>query len=224
MAILNAATLGKAKGSIGNITYTTDGIGRTVGKQKATSVRNPKTPAQILQRGKQAIQALFFKSMLFILNTYWARSKANVSAYAEAGGKMRKRTLWTVATIEDAVASTIKVGQGDLEPFDAMAVAFIEYVSGTETLSISLEWSNSTFGNGLATDKIGLALLNVSKNRVEGIESGVTRGLGSLEAEFSGVSSEDVYVVFPLYRSANGLLTGDAYTMAKLVAGSASAY
>lgn len=224
MAILNAATLGKAKGSIGNVTYTTDAIGRTIGKQKATTVRNPKTAAQELNRGKQRIQALFFKAILFLLNSYWVRSKANVSQYAEAVGKMRKRVLWTVADIGDAIATPIKVGQGNLEPFDGFAASSPTYTAGTSTFATTFNWNTSTFGNGLSTDKVGFALLNVTKNRVEGVETGVTRAAGSYEAEFTNVNAEDSYVVFPLLKSANNLLVGDAYTMSKCEAGHASIY
>lgn len=53
MAIIRSGQLGKASGSIGNITYSVV-EGRTIGRQKPAFVRNPNTEAQQLQRGKMA--------------------------------------------------------------------------------------------------------------------------------------------------------------------------
>ena len=51
MAIVNSIILGRAKGSIGNVTLSTQ-KGRVIAKQKATIVSNPNTPAQQEQRSK----------------------------------------------------------------------------------------------------------------------------------------------------------------------------
>lgn len=53
MAIINSGLIGKASGSIDNVTYSVI-EGRTIGRAKPTHVRNPNTEAQQLQRGKMA--------------------------------------------------------------------------------------------------------------------------------------------------------------------------
>lgn len=53
MAIVNSIILGRAKGSAGNVTLSTQ-QGRVILKQKATEVRNPQTARQTVQRGKLA--------------------------------------------------------------------------------------------------------------------------------------------------------------------------
>lgn len=53
MAIVNSIILGRAKGSIGNVSLSTQ-KGRVIAKQKATIVANPNTPPQQEQRSKLA--------------------------------------------------------------------------------------------------------------------------------------------------------------------------
>lgn len=53
MAIVNSIILGRAKGSLGNVTLATV-KGRVIAKQKATIVSNPNTEKQQEQRGKLA--------------------------------------------------------------------------------------------------------------------------------------------------------------------------
>lgn len=60
MAIVNSIILGKAKGSLGNVTLTTI-KGRVIAKQKATMVSNPKTEGQVLQRNKMSKAVLAYQ-------------------------------------------------------------------------------------------------------------------------------------------------------------------
>lgn len=53
MAIVDSIILGRAKGSIGNVSLSTQ-KGRVIAKQKATIVANPNTPPQQAQRSKLA--------------------------------------------------------------------------------------------------------------------------------------------------------------------------
>lgn len=53
MAIIDSVIMSRAKGSIGNVTLSTQ-KGRVIAKQKASIVSNPNTQAQQVQRGKVA--------------------------------------------------------------------------------------------------------------------------------------------------------------------------
>ena len=60
MAIVNSLAIGKSKKSAGNLTYATV-KGRTIAKQKPTSVANPNTPAQQAQRTAMATIVQFWQ-------------------------------------------------------------------------------------------------------------------------------------------------------------------
>ena len=60
MAIVNSLAIGKSKKSAGNLTYATV-KGRTIAKQKPTSVANPNTPAQQAQRTAMATIVMFWQ-------------------------------------------------------------------------------------------------------------------------------------------------------------------
>ena len=51
MAIINSIILGRAKGSIGNVSFSTQ-KGRVIARQKPSIVTNPRTQAQLDQRAK----------------------------------------------------------------------------------------------------------------------------------------------------------------------------
>lgn len=62
MAIVDSIILGRAKGSIGNVTLSTQ-KGRVIAKQKATIVSNPNTVAQLEQRGKLSKAVLAWQAI-----------------------------------------------------------------------------------------------------------------------------------------------------------------
>lgn len=62
MAIVDSIILGRAKGSIGNVTLSTQ-KGRVIAKQKATIVSNPNTVAQQEQRGKLSKAVLAWQAI-----------------------------------------------------------------------------------------------------------------------------------------------------------------
>ncbi|MEH7889219.1 DUF6266 family protein [Elizabethkingia meningoseptica] len=62
MAILNSIILGRAKGSIGNVTLSTQ-KGRVIAKQKATIVSNPKTDEQMLQRNGLSLAVFLWQKL-----------------------------------------------------------------------------------------------------------------------------------------------------------------
>lgn len=75
MAIISSGQLGKASGSVGNMTYSVIG-GRTIARQKPVFVRNPNTEAQQLQRGKMAqVVGLFQQVGALCAKTFTVRKK-----------------------------------------------------------------------------------------------------------------------------------------------------
>ncbi|SDE01102.1 DUF6266 family protein [Riemerella columbipharyngis] len=70
MAIVDSIILGRAKGSIGNVTLATV-KGRVIAKQKATIVSNPNTQAQQAQRNKLAKAVLAWQAVGNYVKSGW---------------------------------------------------------------------------------------------------------------------------------------------------------
>lgn len=82
MAISSSLALGKVKGSMGGMTYSII-EGRTIVRQKPIHVRNPRTEAQQLQRGKMANAVRAYQVIgPMCAKTFTARKKYS-SAYNE---------------------------------------------------------------------------------------------------------------------------------------------
>lgn len=80
MAIINSVAIGKARRSAGNITYSTI-QGRTIGRQKPVTVRNPNTELQFNQRSRLAKLVAFWKMLGNELNPYFTTLVGYGSAY-----------------------------------------------------------------------------------------------------------------------------------------------
>jgi len=82
MAIINSLAIGKAKNSAGNLTYSTI-EGRTIGRAKPVSVRNPNTPAQQSQRDRLKTLVHAWRENGIALKRLWTVRKPYSSAYNE---------------------------------------------------------------------------------------------------------------------------------------------
>lgn len=222
MALVNSHAIGKAKGSVGNLTFRTDKGGRTIASGKIVHMTNPQTEGQTLNRQKQTIVAMFFSAILTFLNSGWKRAKPQVSAYSEAVGLARKIVGWTAAELADFAKQLVKVQSGTLEALENFAVASFTLNTSSGVLTMSTSWTDTTFSNGLATDTMKMVLVNLTRNRVEGVSRTFARSLELAEIEFEGVTEDDVYVVFPILKSANGLLVADSVFLGNVDQGTAT--
>lgn len=80
MAIIKSMGIGKASGSIDNITYSTV-QGRTIGRSKASFVANPNTAAQQAQRGKMRDIVFVWREAGLRLQKLWTKRAKYNSPY-----------------------------------------------------------------------------------------------------------------------------------------------
>lgn len=80
MAIINSLAVGKAVGSMGNLTYSTQD-GRVIVKQKVVSVKDAMSPAQLIQRDKLSVTVKLWRAFQGTLKQYWTRRDKYLSAY-----------------------------------------------------------------------------------------------------------------------------------------------
>jgi hypothetical protein len=214
MSVINSMGVGKAKGSMGNVTYTTDKAGRTIGRQKPTTVANPQTEGQTYNRDRMRVAAKCFSAMLGILGDSWKRSKPNVAPYSEAVGKALKIPTWQNQEVGGFVASKIQTGSGNLQPLDNLTIVDRRFTVGTNIFTMDLNWTKTAFGNGQATDKIQVFLYNATDGRIEFASSDVARSDSSLSVASPTLDVTKYYVYFYVVKSANGLLKGDSTFLA----------
>lgn len=121
MAIVNSIILGRAKGSIGNVSFSTQ-KGRVIARQKPSIVSNPRTQAQLDQRAKvSAVNVAWFmvgnavKSGITQLVGLGSQFNTYVSKNADifAGKVFTKETFKTM----DLTGSYASIGATPALPF-----------------------------------------------------------------------------------------------------------
>lgn len=80
MAIVQSIAVGKARGSAGNVTFSTV-KGRVIMKEKPVFVANPKTEAQQAQRSALARTLKIWQKIGFLAKDGWTRLNAYASPY-----------------------------------------------------------------------------------------------------------------------------------------------
>ena len=80
MAVVNSLAVGKAVGSMGGLTYSTQ-QGRVIVKQKVTSVRDAMSPSQLAQRDKLNATVKLWRQHQADLKQFWTRLDNYNSAY-----------------------------------------------------------------------------------------------------------------------------------------------
>ena len=141
MAVINSILLGRAKGSIGNVSFSTQ-KGRVIARQKPSIVANPRTQAQLDQRAKvSAVNVAWFmignviKSGITQLvglgsqfNTYVSKN-ANVFA----GKDFTKETFKTLDLLDSyaSIGATPKLPFNKIaEDFNTLKVSFNKNIFG----------------------------------------------------------------------------------------------
>lgn len=214
MAITNSAAIGKGRGSIGNVTLTTDAIGRTIARQKPQEVTNPKSDSQVAQRNNFSIITSFMSAILAILNTYWIRSRPNVAQYSEAVGKALKKVGKSALQLDQIAQTRLQIAKGNLQTFGVFTFLTNSFDTNNKQWSLDMDWDSSIFGNGNQNDTVQFVLVNMSKNQQEGASTVSTRSVGNKNFLFTLSYPTDIYVILYVTKNAAGTLVGDGYTLA----------
>lgn len=187
MAIIYSNAVGKAKGSMGMITYTTQG-GATIGKQKVFNPANPKTTLQMYRRTCWANIVNIWQTMLGNDKPSFENKGARVSDYnrfigVNAGGP-RVYLTKSEATQGGSVVAGYIMTEGSLPAIDVLQTAgqFVTDVNVGETsvsnlttvgtLADAIVESNNGWRYG---DKISAFVFEQSVDSVTGVPHVVCR-------------------------------------------------
>jgi Family of unknown function (DUF6266) len=214
MAIINSMGVGKSKGSMGNVTYTTDAAGRTIGRQKPVEVSNPQSDAQTAQRDNFTVIVSFMSGILNVLNSFWKRTKANVAPYSEAVGKNLKTIGKDLLTLVEIAAIRMQVTKGTLQGLVNQRIGTNTYNDTTFEWDFRYNWDVTLFGNASSSDIVQLILFNLTKGQQEAVTSTAIRSEDHIVDTFTLTYPSDVYVIFATTQNTAGTLWGDNYTLA----------
>ncbi|MDR7712472.1 DUF6266 family protein [Riemerella anatipestifer] len=190
MAIVDSIILGRAKGSIGNVTLSTV-QGRVIAKQKATIVSNPNTEAQQEQRKKLSKAVLAWQavgnyvksgwtSLLPFCSQYQTYTSRNIYGFAT---KSFSEGKVTGEDLKDSLASYGKLG----------TLNYSANVDDTESITVTFDKAGLT-NMAKVGDKIKLVASNTNSENFSYAEVEVDSSLlsaGSPQKTFSNLSLDD---------------------------------
>lgn len=174
MAVTQNTLIGRSSGSIGGVTFST-WKGINVAKSKATSVADPKTPAQLAQRYKMTAALRMYKQASEAINygftlaaTGMSQYNAFVSNILKGGGLPGNSNDVLVS------AGNISFSSGTL---DNTVISSTNADASANTATVN--WPTTITGNQLTTDKAKVVILDnygnvVGKNTVDIIRSAGT--------------------------------------------------
>ncbi|MDY3516110.1 DUF6266 family protein [Riemerella anatipestifer] len=205
MAIVDSIILGRAKGSIGNVTLSTV-QGRVIAKQKATIVSNPNTEAQQEQRKKLRKAVLAWQavgnyvksgwtSLLPFCSQYQTYTSRNIYGFAS---KSFNDSKVTGEDLKDSLASYGKLG----------TLKYLALANDTESITVSFDKTGLT-NMAKVGDKIKLLALNTNSENFSYAEVEVDSSLlseGSPQKTFNNLAlaSERNVILAVWVESADG--------------------
>ena len=207
MAIVNSLAIGKSKKSAGNLTYATV-KGRTIAKQKPTSVANPNTPAQQAQRTAMATIVNFWQLWASAYKDLFTKRNKLFSAFNQFV-HLNKEIMHTPGLITET---------GLIGDIEGMYIASGKYNENTLSVSAGANPKVSTNNMDLLLNLVeGDKIILIKKQTNAMSFSTYTKTLTSADIEacklVSGVSlpelnEGDVYAI--VYQSADNKVNSTA--------------
>lgn len=223
MAVFSSIALGKAKGSVGNVTFTVQ-RGQTIAKSKPVSVANPQTAKQTDQRSRFADASNFAKHIANFLELYHKPTSNKFSPRNSFMNSMLKLNLGALFTPANTAPLAILYANGPLS-LPAFTHATAPAYNGTnDELTLDLEWSGTPIGQDASTDILNLALINVTTGLVQEIKESGERTDGAANVVLTAINGTDAYTVVAFFKNEDGTKNGIGYPIASVIAGTAAGY
>lgn len=155
MAILQNTLIGRAKRSIGGVTFST-WKGLNVGKSKPVSVANPKTPKQIMRRSALSQIVELFRLVPNAANIGFRALAIHQSPYnAFASENLKTAFDYSAPPIANMINNEIKFSKGSIA-----ATPITTYTSSIADGATIVEWDDSVLGVGQSATDLGSVVLH----------------------------------------------------------------
>lgn len=205
MGVIKRGILGGVSGSIGNVVGSS-WKGIAVLKAKPLSVANPKTAAQVAQRGKMTNVVAFSKEILTqIIKPLWDRFAQQQSGF----NAFIKANIDLFAAAMPSPAADLVISSGKME-----STAIAAVVDSLATDQIDIGWGDdSGTGLKLTSDIPYVVIVNVTKEEVvaaNGVSGSVDRSDTSLTVDVpSDWIAGDTYASYLAFKRADGTVVSD---------------
>lgn len=218
MAVVQNTLIGKASGSVGNVTFLS-WRGINVLKSKPTSVANPRTPGQTLQRGKLTMIVMLYRAINNIVNIGYAARAIRQSAY-NAFVKSNIRNIFTVGSDNIPIINyaLLKIAQGTIQTL------ILEVKADDSTSNIiALNYTQGIIPIGAtANDNVRAVAYNATNNTYGHYTDTITiaelRSLETLRIPFiTQVTSGDVIHIYTFIDSAVGQSVSDSHYITYII-------
>ena len=179
MGKLNFGITGQVRGSVNNLTFA---VARGINyvKQKATSVANPRTIGQRIQRNRFKATLSVFQQIPSIVNKGFVGAYAHMSEYSAF---MKVNIVpATVVTLGDNVRvdySLLKLSQGSLQPTPITGVLAADGIKDVE-----ISFSTNTLGSQESTDLAYAIAFNENTQKWSAPTGDVLRSAGEITVSF----------------------------------------
>ncbi|MEJ7829091.1 MAG: DUF6266 family protein [Segetibacter sp.] len=159
MARTQNTLIGRSSGSIGGVTFST-WKGINVAKSKATSVADPKTPAQLAQRARMANAVILAKALGELINSGFVEGATGKSAYnVFVSQNIKNGSISGDPANRITAPATFSLSSGTLD--NTILNGMVADASSNE---IAITWDFAISGNKLGTDKAAAVVMDASGN------------------------------------------------------------
>lgn len=170
MAIVSSIAVGKARGSAGNVTFTTQ-KGRVIMKEKATIVANPKAPGQVAQRSVLAKAVKAYQLLGSQVKEGLTRRGKFLSEY----NRSIQLNIDSMNTIMPNLAAPLSTGLAGFQIADGALVGGSGTIGKTGSIvDIEVNLMGGNLGDVKIGDKFVLVAYSSNNNQVAKTEAVVT--------------------------------------------------
>ncbi len=160
MAILQNTLIGRSRGSIGGVTFST-WKGLNVGKSKPVSVANPDTDPQKAQRSAMTQIVALFRQVVGAVEIGFRKLAVHQSAYNAFTSYNLKNAVGKAGAVATIIKNNLLFSKGTIG-----VVPFLTHVASVGAETIVLTWDDSIIPvGGSATDELSLVAINGITNQ-----------------------------------------------------------
>lgn len=164
MAVVQNTLIGKSKQSVGGTTFST-WKGINVLKSKPTSVANPKSDLQLMQRSALQQIVSIYRIINVAVKKGWKKFAIEKSEYnAFTSYALKNAFDFAAPPVADLDPKLLKITNGTLSSGNDHMAALVNMVN-----QVQLTWSDSMVGNQSSTDELQVVVISADSTRVKAI-------------------------------------------------------
>lgn len=164
MAVVQNTLIGKSKQSVGGTTFST-WKGINVLKSKPTSVANPKSDLQLMQRSALQQIVSIYRTINVAVKKGWKKFAVQKSEYnAFTSYALKNAFDFATPPAAELDPKLLLITNGTLSSGNENMVALVNMIN-----QVQLTWSDSMVGNQSSTDELQVVVISADSTRVKAV-------------------------------------------------------